>query len=104
MSSGSTHLISPACVALGHACQGGPLPLNEEDKTGDGDEGEGLSKMELIKHLRKILASTKEIRVRYLNVYHKGTVGGDRGLRCHKGIQYLHLKADSHSSSVLFEG
>ena len=55
-------------MALGHACQGGPLPLNEGDKTGDGGEGEELSKMELIKQLKKLLQSSKETKVR-IHVY-----------------------------------
>ena len=60
---GSAHLITPACTALGHVSQGGPLPLNDGDEKGEG-EGEGLTKMELIKQLRKILDSKKDIRVR----------------------------------------
>ena len=55
-------------MALGHACQGGPLPLNEGDKVGDGGEGEGLSKMELIKQLKKLLESSKDTKV-LINVY-----------------------------------
>ena len=64
-SSSAVHLASPACMALGHACQGGPLPLREGDSetTGGEVEGEGLSKMELIKCLRKKLQGAKEVRV-----------------------------------------
>ena len=65
---GTAHLVSPACMALGHACQGGPLPLNEGDKASDGCEGEGLSKMELIKQLKKLLESSKDTQV-LINVY-----------------------------------
>jgi proteasome component ECM29 len=60
-----THLVSPACAALGHACEGGPLPLGEE----------GLTKTELIKHLKKLLDSTKEMKARELCATALGRMG-----------------------------
>ena len=58
---GSAHLVPPACVALGHAFLGGPLPLN--DRGTPTEEGEGLSKTRLIDRLRKLLTDTKDMRV-----------------------------------------
>lgn len=63
MSSSAIHLTSPVCMALGHVFQGGPLPLKERKAEDVGDSGEGLSTMELIKCLRKVLEGSKDIRV-----------------------------------------
>ena len=70
---GHVHLISPACAALGHACGGGPLPLQltsaseegeeEGEKEGEEEGEKELSKTELITCLRKLLNSTKGMKV-----------------------------------------
>ena len=62
---GHAHLVSPACAALGHACLGGPLPLHQvsaEGEKGENDGG-GITVVTLIARLKKLLNSTKEIRV-----------------------------------------
>lgn len=66
--SGTVHLASPVCMALGHVFQGGPLPFKDGIKDEEaGDNREGLTMMELIKCLRKILESSKDIKV-YRNI------------------------------------
>ena len=82
---GHVHLISPACAALGHACGGGPLPLEltsaseegeeegekEGEKEGEEEGEKELSKTELITCLRKLLNSTKGMKVNSRFAYHK---------------------------------
>ena len=64
MSSSTVHLASPVCMALGHVFQGGPLPFKNGIKDEEaGDIGEGLTVLELIKCLRKILEGSKDVKV-----------------------------------------
>ena len=64
---GHVHLVSPACAALGHACGGGTLPLDNQSLTEETEEGEErvLNKGDLIARLKKLLKNSKDFRVRF---------------------------------------